>query len=323
MTFCIKLFPRLRNLDTTSAMPKHAILLPFALLLMTVCLGCAKSPAVTFEHQADVATISHQDFLKLLDERYTSYEHVPGFKTGPDSRFDKEAYHSQNPNQDHFPNSIRFYETPCVASREIMMAKGDVRLDAQQDFRAYMEQWETGGRPERTMKNMRYVADLTVQEREKKTFIFQSVRNYCQALGGSVVNKTAIGEEDQASFFLPTVAHCQTPDDAHSFMFVYNPNVLNNAYGYMPQKLPRHSLTPYHQKKKDGTQYYGYSTTTMIRATPECLRRYPVEYAPDTGELTFGWDGYFLFIHPEHPKASSERKAIYFDRFRKNWVDEK
>ncbi len=304
-------------------MPKHRILLPLAMLLMAACLGCTKSPAVTFDHQTDIPDISHHDFLKLLDERYTSYEHVPGYKADHDSGFDKEAYHSLNPDQEHFPNSVRFYETPCVASREIMMAKGDVRQDALPAFTEYMEQWEAGRKPERTTDNMRYVADLTMQERGKKTFIFQSVRNYCQALGGTVVNKTAIGEQDQASFFLPTVAHCQTPDDAHSFMFVYNPNVLNNAYGYIPRKLPRHSLTPYHQKKKDGTQYYGYSTATMIAASPECLGRYPLEFDSGTGELTFGWDGYFLFIHPEHPKASSDRKAIYFDRFRKNWIDEK
>lgn len=297
----------------------RAGLLFLAFFLLWLVSGCSKDPAIVFDQETRDRIVSPAAFLRQLDERYTSYEYVFGCKAG----FDVDAYHSQNPDQEHFPNSVRFYETSCVASREIMMLKGEVQRNALPAFTEYMEQWEKGHKPLPNEANMQYITSLTQGEREKKGHIFQSVKNYCLARGGAMASSPAIGEKDKASFFLPSVAHCETSGPDDSFLFIYNPNVLNNPYGYLPQVLPRHSLTPYHQKIKDKGLYYGHGTVTMITASPECMRQYPVEYDESTGELTFGWDGYFFFIHPEHPKGPSDDKVVYFDRFRKNWVSTK
>ena len=326
-------------------------------LLATMVIGCAKDPALQFSsastHGAasgDDNVISHGDFLKMLDQAYTSYEFVPGFKDG----LDVEAYQTQNPDQDHFPNSIRFYHTPCIASREIMMVKGEVRYRNRPEFIQYMQAWETGTQPTPTETNIRYLADLTHLERIKKQHIFESVENYCRALGGSVENTVPLDEKAIQSFFLPVVAHCametasQAPDhepgqepgkepgqpgvepehkpspkqdnpSSQSFYFIYNPNILNNSYGYTPEKLRRHQLVPFHQRKQETDTFYGHSTVTMITATDECLKTYPVEFDHDTGVLLYGWDGYFLFLYPEQKGNADDPRIVYFDRYRKNW----
>ncbi|GAB6058654.1 hypothetical protein JCM31598_17710 [Desulfonatronum parangueonense] len=108
-------------------------------------IGCAKNPALQFSSvttpeaaSGDGNEIYHADFLKMLDQADTSYDFIPGFEAG----FDVEAYLTQNPDQVHFPNSIRFYEIPCIASREILMAKGKIHYRNRPGFIQYMQAWE-------------------------------------------------------------------------------------------------------------------------------------------------------------------------------------
>ncbi len=317
-----------------------------ATMMATMMIGCAKDPALQFSSvttpgvaSGDGNEISHADFLKMLDQAYTSYDFIPGFKAG----FDIETYLTQNPDQEHFPNSIRFYQTPCIASREILMAKGEIRYRNRPEFIQYMQAWEAGTAQTPTEADTRYLADLTHLERIKKEHIFKSVGNYCRALGGTLDNTPPLDEKAVQSFFLPVVAHCSMETPRHSteksseqspeqpptsppgttslqpFFFIYNPNILNNSYGYTPEKLRRHQLVPYHQRRQETDVFYGHSTVTMIAATKECLQTYPVEFDQKTGVLLYGWDGYYLFEHPEHPRDSDDPRIIYFDRYRKNW----
>jgi hypothetical protein len=315
-------------------------------MMATMMIGCAKDPALQFSSvttpgvaSGDGNEISHADFLKMLDQAYTSYDFIPGFKAG----FDIETYLTQNPDQEHFPNSIRFYQTPCIASREILMAKGEIRYRNRPEFIQYMQAWEAGTAPTPTEADIRYLADLTHLERIKKNHIFKSVGNYCRALGGSLDNTPPLDEKAAQSFFLPVVAHCSmetpkqspelppkqtseppppSPPDAmssQSFFFIYNPNILNNSYGYTPEKLRRHQLVPFHQRQKKTDVFYGHSTVTMVTATDDCLKTYPVEFDKDTGVLLYGWDGYFLFLYPEQKGNADDPRIVYFDRYRKNW----
>ncbi|WP_107740387.1 hypothetical protein [Desulfonatronum sp. SC1] len=267
----------------------------------------------------------------MLDQAYTSYEFVPGFRQG----FDVETYLTRNPDQEHFPNSVRFYQKPCIASREILMAKGEIRYRNRPEFNQYMQAWEAGANPTATVANTRYLADLTHLERVKKKHIFESVENYCHALGGSVANAVLLDDDAFQSFFLSVIAHCSVPTShqaadqspepsadkpaGHPFFFIYNPNILNNSYGYTPETLRRHQLIPFHQRREQTDIFFGHSTVTMITDSDECLKTYPVEFDQETGVLQYGWDGYFLFLHPEHTGNADDPRVIYFDRFRKNW----
>ena len=323
-----------------------SLVLSSCMVLGLVMTGCSKNPAIQFasgsssdSSPGDATEIPAAEFLKMRDQHYTAYEFVPGYKAG----FDVEAYQTQNPDQEHFPNSIRFYQAPCIASREIMMAKGEVRYRNRPEFIQYMQAWEAGTKPTPTEENTHYLADLTHLERIKKQHFFESVENYCRALGGSVENAVPLDEKAIQSFFLPVVAHCameatnQAPDhepdqepgqkpsqkqdkpSSQPFYFIYNPNILNNSYGFTPEKLRRHQLVPFHQRKQETDTFYGHSTVTMITATDECLKTYPVEFDHDTGVLLYGWDGYFLFLHPEREGNTDDPRIVYFDRYRKNW----
>ncbi len=337
--------PPLRRLTGTPVALAAVCCVLLATMMATMMIGCAKDPTLQFSSvttpgaaSGDGNEISHADFLKMLDQAYTSYDFIPGFKVG----FDVETYLTQNPDQEHFPNSIRFYETPCIASREILMVKGEIRYRNRPEFIQYMQAWEAGTAPTPTEADTRYLADLTHLERSRKKHIFQSVENYCRALGGAVDNVVRLEDDAIPSFFLPVVAHCsmeseqspeqsqeqsfgQSPDQlsekthALPFYFIYNPNILNNSYGFTPEKLRRHQLVPFHQRKQETDIFYGHSTVSMITATDECLKTYPVEFDHDTGVLLYGWDGYFLFLHPEREGNTDDPRIVYFDRYRKNW----